>query len=144
MGLSGGGVFLPGDPPPSTGQQLTAPVITGAMTVTGGAASFYWQTAALTATGTTGSNAANVTIGPPGLITVTGAASSGINLPVPLGGEFYMIKNLAAATINIYCVGGTINGTTGTTAATLTNTGTKGEGFMSVVAGQWQTAPNAT
>lgn len=99
--------------------------------------------AEMTMTGTTGSNAAPVTVPWPAFLDVTGT-TGGINLPVPVVGARYWVKNASAATVNVYCVGGTINGTTGTTAVTITTTGNKGESFRCATAGAWQVVPIAT
>jgi hypothetical protein len=134
MGNSAGGAFLPGDPPPSTNQVLTTPTM-------------FMNTAAMTVTGATGSTAAAITIAAPGFITLTGAASSGVNLPVPLGGEMYIIKNLVAGAVNVYCLSGSIFATgsiTGATGFSISNTGSKGAVFMAVVPSVWQVVPLIT
>jgi hypothetical protein len=99
--------------------------------------------AEMTMTGTTGSNAAPVTVPAPAFLDVTGT-TGGINLPVPTVGMRYWVKNAAAAALNVYCVGGSINGTTGTTAVSISNTGNKGESFRCATAGAWQVVPVAT
>lgn len=173
MGMSGGGVFLPNDPPPSTGQvltnptisgatltgtftggtftgqtvtstgaTLTAPVISGAATVASGATlttpSVLITTAAVTATGTGSGDAATVTAVTPQYVSITGATGSGVGLPTGPQGLAYWLGNESAATMRIYCVGGTINGTTGTTAYTITNTGNKlASAFCTSATGAW-------
>lgn len=191
MGSSGGGVFLPSDPPPSTGQVLTNPVISGAalsgtMTIATGATitnptitgavisgtvtvasgatlttpvitgatisgtvtvasgatlttpSLLVTTALVTATGATGGSGAALTAVTPQAIIVTGATGSGVDLPTGPAGLAYYIQNVAAATMRFYCVGGTINGTTGTTAYTITNTGNKAAwAFNTSATGAW-------
>lgn len=152
---SAGGVFLPGDPPPSTNQQLTTPTITsaaiaGTTTVTGtftlagttaitGTATFAWQVVAATSAGATGTDSTAIAIGAPGLITVTGASGAGIGLGTGTAGQVYGIRNINATGVqNVYAVGATINGTTGTTAFALSPTGTKAAVLGCVTAGAWQ------
>lgn len=177
MGSSAGGAFLPGDPPPSTGQALTnptisgptmtgtmtgtytiggtvtitgatisggtvtstgstltaptitAPVISGAATVASGATittpTLPITTALLTATGSTGGNGGVMPTVYPAAVIITGATGSGVDLLTGPVGQLFYLQNLAAASMRIYCVGGTINGTTGTTAYVITNTGNK-------------------
>jgi len=152
---SAGGVFLPGDPPPATNMVLTTPTITGAtlagtitqtgtLTLSGtvaiaGTATQVWQVVAATSAGTTGSDATAIAIGAPGIISVTGASGAGIGLPVATAGAVYAIRNINAATgvQNVYAVGSTINGTTGTTALALSPTGTKAATLGCVTAGAW-------
>lgn len=156
---SAGGVFLPNDPPPSTNQVLTTPSIasptvtgtaTGSLTFAGttvfsGSTTFSstvvapWQVVAATSAGTTGSDATAISIGAPGLITVTGASGAGVGLPVATAGAVYALRNINAATgvQNVYAVGSTINGTTGTTALALSPTGTKAATLGCVTAGAW-------
>ncbi len=176
MASSGGGVFLPNDPPPSTGQVLTTPtivgatmtgtvtlatgatltnpaivgavitgtvtvatgatltnpavagaVVTGTVTVASGATlttpTVLMTTASVTATGATGGSGAVLPTVTPAYVTVTGATGSGVDLPTGPSGAVYYLNNVAAAAMRFYCVGGTINGTTGTTAFVITNTG---------------------
>jgi hypothetical protein len=107
----------------------------------------FFNTAAMTVTGATGSTAAAVTIPAPGLITLTGAASSGVNLPVPVGGEMYVVKNLVAGAVLVYCLSGSIFATgsiTGATGFSISNTGSKGAIFMAVAPSVWQVVPLPT
>ena len=78
----------------------------------------------------TGPPQADLTVSSLGL----GAASvaQGQNL-----GFVYTIVNNVAATMRIYATGGTINGTTGTTAYTITNTGNKTVVLFCTSAGTW-------
>ena len=92
----------------------------------------------ITATGATGSTAATVTVYPPAFLNSTGVSGTGINLPVPSVGDRYVIKNGGTGALAIYSVGATINGTTGTTAVTLTATGDKGAVAYCATAGAWQ------
>lgn len=152
---SAGGVFLPGDPPPSTNQALTTPTIvsaalSGTTTVTGtftlagttaisGTTTLAWQTAALTSAGATGTDSTAVSIGAPGMLTVTGASGAGIGLGTGTAGQQFQIRNINATGVqNVYAVGATINGTTGTTALALSPTGTKAAVLGCVTAGAWQ------
>jgi hypothetical protein len=96
---------------------------------------------AITVTGTTGSTAAIVTVPSPAFLTLTGAASSGVNLPVPRPGDAYTVKNLVAGSVLVYCISGTINAVTGATGYTITNTGSAGGQFVCVTAGTWQVVP---
>lgn len=126
MGMSAGGVFLPGDPPPSTGQVLTTPSI--AFTV-----------ANPTATGATGGAGAPLSAVTPQLVTATGASGAGLDLVTgaAVAGAFYVIMNGMTGAVNLYAVGGTINGTTGTTAYAITATGNRTALAQCVAAGAW-------
>lgn len=95
----------------------------------------------VTLTGTTGTDAAVVTTPWPAILNCSGASGAGVNLPIPVVGSQYTVKNSSSGTMKIYCVGGSINGTTGTTAVTITTTGALGDIFWCATAGAWQTAP---
>lgn len=97
----------------------------------------------VTLTGTTGTDAAVVTAPSPAILNCSGASGAGVNLPVPTVGMQYAIKNTSSGTMKVYCVGGSINGTTGTTAVSLTTTGTLGDIFWCATAGAWQGAPTS-
>jgi hypothetical protein len=97
----------------------------------------------VTITGSTGTDAAVVTVPWPGFLNCSGASGAGLNLPVPVVGAQYVVHNAASGAVNVYCVGGSINGTTGTTAVTITTTGTDGDIFWCATAGAWQTVPNS-
>jgi hypothetical protein len=182
MGSSGGGVWLPGDPPPlasgatwsfsgatiqggtitgatisggtqaSTGSTFTTPTIVGAtisgtVTIATGATitnpTMLITTASVTATGTGSADAAALTAVTPQYVGITGATGSGVALPTGPAGLCYALGNLAAATMRVYCSGGTINGTTGTTAFTITNTGNKlAWAFNTSATGAWQIQGN--
>ncbi len=133
MGMSAGGCFLPGDPPPSTGQVLNQPVCN-------------WQVMSMTATGATGTDAAQITAGAPCLIVATGTSGAGIAFPTGavVAGAWYLVKNATTGVLKVYSVGATINGTTGTTAISISATGTLTAGFGCVAAGAWQVMPAAT
>lgn len=92
----------------------------------------------VTGTGATGSTAATVTGSQMGFLNVTGASGVGVNLPVPTAGMSFQIANKGTGAINIYSVGATINGTTGTTAFALTATGNKFAIANCATAGAWQ------
>lgn len=98
----------------------------------------------VTATGTTGSNAATVTANPAGFLNVTGAANSGVNLPYPQVGAAYTIRNLTTGTIKVYCTesGATINGNAGATGFSLTATGNLTAFANCATAGAWQIGGN--
>lgn len=98
----------------------------------------------VTLTGTTGTDAAVVTAPWPAFLNCSGASGAGINLPVPAVGAEYVLKNTSSGVLNVFCVGGSINGTTGTTAVTLTATGALGDIFWCATSGAWQTAPKST
>ncbi len=97
----------------------------------------------VTLTGTTGTDAAIVTAPSPAILNCSGASGAGINLPVPTVGMSYVVKNSSSGTMKIYCVGGSLNGTTGTTAVTMTTTGTLGDQWFCATAGAWQGAPTS-
>lgn len=161
MASSAGGVFLPSDPPPSTGQvltsptitggsitstgsALTAPVISGAATVASGAVittpTVVVTTSTGTATGATGGAGLALTAITPQYIAATGASGAGIDLPggaTGAVGSVYHIVNMMTGVLNIYAVGGTINGSTGTTAFAVTATGNRTVDVFSVAAGVW-------
>jgi hypothetical protein len=95
----------------------------------------------VTLTGSTGTDAAVVTTPWPAILNCSGASGAGLNLPVPVVGAQYVIKNSSSGTMKAYCVGGSINGTTGTTAITITTTGALGDILWCATAGAWQSAP---
>lgn len=97
----------------------------------------------VTLTGSTGTDAAVVTVPSPAILNCSGASGAGVNLPVPTVGMSYVIKNTSSGTMKVYCVGGSLNGTTGTTAVSLTTTGTLGDQFFCATAGAWQGAPTS-
>jgi hypothetical protein len=97
----------------------------------------------VTITGTTGTEAAVVTAPWPAFLNLSGASGAGVNLPVPVVGAQYVVKNTSSGTASVYCVGGSINGTTGTTAVTITTTGALGDIFWCSTAGAWQTVPKS-
>lgn len=102
------------------------------------------NTQEITATGATGTTAAVVTVPFPAYLNATGTSGAGINLPVPTVGMEYWVKNLTTGALKVYSVGATINGTTGTTAVTISATGNLAEAFWCSTAGAWQVAPIAT
>jgi hypothetical protein len=97
----------------------------------------------VTLTGSTGTDAAVVTAPWPAFLNLSGASGAGVNLPVPVVGAQYVVKNTSSGTASVYCVGGSINGTTGTTAVTITTTGALGDIFWCSTAGAWQTVPKS-
>lgn len=129
---------------------VTAPVISGAATVASGAI-LTTPTVLLTAqnliaTGVTGSDSAAVSAITPALVycNSTGVSGAGIGLPTgaAVAGALYTIINAQTGVLKVYAVGGTINGTTGTTAYSITATGNLTATAMCVVAGQWRIAGN--
>lgn len=97
----------------------------------------------VTSTGTTGSNAAALTAITPAYLAVTGASGAGVALPTGPAGTVYTFTNEMTGVFNIYCVGGTINGTTGTTAYAVTATGNKmAVAFCRDATGAWTVRGN--
>lgn len=130
-----------------SGAALVAPAISGAATIASGAtivtATQTFTTTGVTATGATGGSGAVLPTQTPAFVTVTGATGSGVDLPTGPVGASYFVKNLFAGTMRFYCVGGTIDGTTGTTAALITTTGNKSAWFFNTSAsGAWIMAGN--
>jgi hypothetical protein len=126
---------------------LTAPAISGAATLASGATittpTIIPTLASVTATGATGGSGAVLPTVTPAFVTITGATGSGVDLPTGPAGLAYFLNNVAAAAMRIYCVGGTINGTTGTTAAIITNTGNHcAWAYNTSASGAWQLAGN--
>jgi hypothetical protein len=101
--------------------------------------SFYRvQAQTLTATGTTGSNAANITAGPMAFVNTTGASGAGINLWVPSVGDVVMVHNdSTTGSVLVYSVGSTLAGVTGVSGVTITSTGTKGTILACHTAATW-------
>ncbi len=97
----------------------------------------------VTLTGTTGTDAAVVTAPSGAILNCSGASGAGVNLPVPSVGMSYAVKNTSSGTMKIYCVGGSLNGTTGTTAVSLTTTGTLGDHWYCATSGAWQGVPTS-
>lgn len=168
MGNSAGGVFLPNEPPPSTGQVLTTPTITGA-TITGGTvtstgavltsptitapvisgaatvavgATVLMTAAAVTATGSTGTDAAALSAVTPAFYVTTGATDAGVALPGGatgvVGSVYCIVNGSTTGAVKVYAVGGSINGTTGTTAVSITQTGNKTAWAFCYSAGAWR------
>ncbi len=97
----------------------------------------------VTLTGTTGTEAAVVTVPWPAFLNCSGTSGAGINLPIPVVGAQYVVRNTSSGTLKVYCVGGQLNGTTGTTAVSLTTTGALGDLFWCATAGAWLGAPTS-
>lgn len=91
------------------------------------------------ASGATGSTATALSSVTPAVVAITGAASSGVGIPTgaAIPGAAYIFYNGTTGAVSIYAVGGTINGTTGTTAFSLTATGNKMAIVACVEAGKW-------
>ncbi len=98
----------------------------------------------ITITGSTGTDAAAVTADSTAFLNATGTSGAGLNLPVPTIGMWYWVKNNTTGVCKVYSVGATINGTTGTTAISISATGTLAAGFLCATAGAWQVVPAAT
>ena len=73
-----------------------------------------------------------------------GGLAQALNLPIPVVGAYYWVKNQTTGVLKVYSVGATINGTTGTTAISISATGTLTAGFGCSTAGAWQVVPAAT
>lgn len=103
----------------------------------------YSNVQEITSTGATGTTAALITAPSSAFLNTTGATGTGINLGVPSLGESYTIKNNSSTgALNIFSVGATINGTTGTTAFVLTATGNRMAFAFCSTAGAWQIGGN--
>ena len=119
--------------------------VSGAITATGanvfGASTLPFTAAELIATGSTGSSAAAAPSVYPAFVncTATGVSGAGINLPTGacVTGAFYTIFNQMTGVLNIYGVGATINGTTGTTPFALSATGNRMAIACVTTAGAW-------
>lgn len=98
----------------------------------------------VTATGSTGSTAAALPATTPCVVTATGTSGAGVGIPkeAAMPGARYDIKNCTTGVLKVYAVGGTINGTTGTTAISITATGNLGASFICTEAGAWQSFGN--
>jgi hypothetical protein len=94
----------------------------------------------VTATGATGSAAASLGSAYPAVCSCTGASGAGVNLPTGacVPGAVYVIKNKMTGALAVYSVGATINGTTGTTAYSVTATGNLTALAYCVNAGAWE------
>ncbi len=95
----------------------------------------------VTITGATGTTAAPVLVPAPAFLNCTGTSGAGLNLPIPNVGDVYEVKNNTTGVCNVYCVGGTINATTGTTANAITATGTLTSIYRCSVSGTWSVSP---
>ncbi len=99
----------------------------------------------ITATGVTGTDAAVLTAQPFAIVNSTGATDAGVNLWVPTVGQAVVVHNdSTTGAVKVYSVGGTIDGTTGTTAVSITTTGSKGAMFACATAGAWRMVIKAT
>jgi hypothetical protein len=132
-----------------TAMTLTAPVISGAATVASGATittpTLLVTAQNVTSTGTGAADATVLSSITPAFVThTTGATGSGIALPAAAAvpGAMYWISNQVAVSLRIYSSGATINGTTGTTAFVLTNTGNKLVTVGCTIAGAWIASGN--
>jgi hypothetical protein len=92
----------------------------------------------VTCTGTTGTNAANITATSAAFLNVTGTSGAGINLPYPLAGASYVIKNGTTGALLVYSDGASLNGVTGTTGVTIGATGNRLAFANCATAGAWQ------
>ena len=102
------------------------------------------NSAVVTATGATGTTATLLSPVTPQLVLVAGVSGAGIQVPTgaAMPGNWYLIKHSSTGAINIYAIGGTINGTTGTTAAGITATGNKTGLLWCAAAGAWELSFN--
>ncbi len=145
MAATLGGTFNPAADITLTGTVITTGSVTLASptltspTISGTATTIAFQVQPLTSAGTTGTDATAITIGAPGLVTVTGASGAGLGLGTGTVGQCFMIRNINATGVQqLYAVGATINGVTGTTAIALSPTGTDAVIVGCLVAGAWQ------
>lgn len=117
-----------------TNKTLTSPVITAPTTT--------FTAEAVTATGATGSTAAALSAVTPAYVVTTGATDAGINLPGGatgvVGSVYHIVNGSTTGALKVYAVGGTINGTTGTTAVSITQTGNKTAVAFCYAAGAWR------
>lgn len=123
----GGGIFDPSQDVAFTGGvTLTAPLMP-------------FTAYDITATGATGTTAYQLTSTVPAVVNATGTSGAGINLVTgaAVPGAFLVIRNAMTGVLNVYSVGATINGTTGTTAATITATGNRTALAYCAAAGAW-------
>lgn len=92
-----------------------------------------------TATGATGGAGAALSTGVPQYVVITGAANSGVDIVTGAGvaGSTYHFFNQVAGTINVYAVGGTINGNSGATGYAITSTGNRYAVATCIAAGTW-------
>ncbi len=155
-----GGAFLPNEPVNFTKEVnfVTAPTSgtdagttfvtsTGTQTLTNKTLTtptVLFTAATVTATGATGSAAAALSAVTPALYTVTGASGAGVALPTgaAVAGAYYVLVNKMTGAFNVYAVGGTINGVTGTTAFPVTATGNLTANVLCVSAGAWSITGN--
>jgi hypothetical protein len=134
----------------AAGSTLTAPAIAGAATMASGAIlttpTIKFTAQDVIATGATGGAGAALSAIYPVIVTcnATGVSGAGVDLPTgaAVAGAWYQIINQMTGVLKIYAVGGTINGTTGTTAFSLTATGNKMATAICTVAGAWSIAGN--
>lgn len=93
----------------------------------------------ITATGATGTTSAALPFVTPCNVVATGVSGAGIGIPTgaALPGARYLVNNQMTGALNVYAVGSTINGTTGTTAFAITATGNKMAHIVCVEAGVW-------
>lgn len=98
----------------------------------------------ITATGTTGTNAAVLPVATQCIATVTGTSGAGVILPsaTAMPGARYDLKNCTTGTIKLYATGATINGNAGATGVSLTSTGNIMLSVICTEAGAWNTMGN--
>src|SRR5262245_18953199 len=110
-----GGVFVP-----SRDVNFSGAVDCGSLPLT-----FRYTALDVTSTGATGSTATDLGLNFPAYVTATGASGVGVNLNTGacVPGAVFWIKNMMTGVLKIYSVGATMNGTTGTTAISVTATG---------------------
>ena len=123
----GGGVFNPADDYEFTGGLTARGML------------LPWTGQDITATGATGTTGYQLSAVVPSVVNATGASGAGINLVstscVP--GAVVIIRNAMTGALNVYSVGATINGTTGTTAVAITATGNRTAIAFAASAGAW-------
>ena len=98
----------------------------------------------VTATGATGTTATMLTSVTPCLVLVAGVSGAGVQVPsgAAMPGNWYLIKHASTGAINIYALGGTVNGVAGATGTAITATGNKTGLLWCAAAGAWELSFN--
>lgn len=98
----------------------------------------------ITATGATGSTAAQLPMNTPCIVTVTGTSGAGVIMQSgsAMPGARYDLKNCTTGVVKLYATGATINGNAGATGVSLTATGNLMMTVICTEAGAWNTIGN--
>jgi hypothetical protein len=144
------GAVISGTVTVATGATFTNPTITGAVvsgtvTVASGATfttpTVRYTAGQITSTGATGGAGTALSVVTPAVYALTGASGTAIDIATGAGvaGASYDLRNVnTTGVITVYAVGGTINGTTGTSGLALSPTGTKSASLVCTTTGAWQ------